>query len=151
VGSVGYLVGGAAGIMRRGGSELAAHGPSAIARSFQGSVKYPQVDRYKDIVLKKGTLIYGGFPGQGAFYTTARAMRRSRASASRLWDGLQVATHASFPPRSRMAVFEVMDDTPAAFGLALANVKNGIGGYPQVVVPSFATSLRYLTDFPLAP
>jgi hypothetical protein len=51
----------------------------------------------------------------------------------------------------RMAAYEVMEDTPAAFGRALANIDNGFGGYPQIVVPSFRTSLRYLQDFALAP
>ncbi len=50
-----------------------------------------------------------------------------------------------------MAAYEVIEDTPAAFGLALTNLKNGAGGYPQVVVPSFQTSLRYLSDFALGP
>jgi hypothetical protein len=50
-----------------------------------------------------------------------------------------------------MAVYEVVEDAQAAFGLTLANPANGSGWYPQIVVPSFETSLRYLTDFPLAP
>ncbi len=150
-GNVGYFVGGAAGIIRKGGSELATRAPSAIARSFQGTAKYPHVDRFRDITLKKGTLLYAGYPGQGHFYTTASAMRRTTASATELWRGLQVAAHRVHPPRARMAAFEVIDDTPAAFGLALANVDNGSGGLPQIVVPSYMTSLRYLTDFPLGP
>ena len=150
-GNVGYFLGGAAGVIRKGGSELAARAPSAIARSFQGTRKYPGIDRFKDITLKKGTLVYAGFPGQGAFYTTAGAMRRSVASASTLWDRLQIAEHDFRPQRSRMAAYEVIEDTQAAFGLALANLHNGSGWYPQIVVPSFETSLRYLTDFPLAP
>ena len=34
--------------------------PSDFARSLQGSGSYPGVDRYRDISLKKGTIIYGG-------------------------------------------------------------------------------------------
>jgi hypothetical protein len=151
VGNVGYFAGGIAGVIRKGGEELAEHGVSGIARSFQGSVKYPNVDRFKNITLKKGTLIYGGYPGQGLFYTTASALRRSGASSSALWRGLQVAAHQKHPPRTRMAAYLVAEDTPAAFGLALANVENGLGGLPQIVVPSYLTSLRYLNDFPLAP
>jgi hypothetical protein len=151
VGNVGYFAGGAIGMIRKASTEAATRSTSAIARSFQGTKKYPQVDRFKDIVLKKGTVIYAGYPGQGAFYTTASAMRRSLASSSTLWRGLQIAPHERHPDRVRMAAYEVLEDTPAAFGLALANVDNGFGGYAQVVVPSFKTSLRYMTDFPLAP
>jgi hypothetical protein len=150
-GNIGYLVGGAAGIIRRHGPETVTQGISAAARSFQGTVKYPAIDRFRNITLKKGTIIYSGYPGQSAFYTTANAMRRSGARASILWDGLQVAKHHLYPPRSRMAAYEVVEDTPAAFALAVANVRNGAGGYPQIVVPSFSTTLRYLNDFPLAP
>ena len=148
-GNVGYLIGGAAGMIRKGGYGFVTGGPTEIARSFQGSTKYPNIDRFKNITLKKGTLLYAGYPGQGMFYTTASAMRRTGASASTLWRGLQVAAHHSHPPRTRMAAFEVVEDTPAAFGLALANIDNGIGGLPQIVVPSYMTSLRFVTDFPL--
>jgi hypothetical protein len=150
-GNVGYLTGGAAGIIRNIGNGLVARGPSEIARSLQGTTKYPHIDRFRNITLKKGSLIYAGYPGQGMFYTTASAMRRSGASATALWRGLQVAVHHRHLPRTRMAAFEVIEDTPAAFGLALANIDNGIGGLPQIVVPSYMTSLRFVNDFPLAP
>jgi RHS repeat-associated protein len=150
-GNVGYLAGGAAGIVRNVGTGLVTRGPSEIARSFQGTTKYPHIDRFKNITLKKGSLIYAGYPGQGMFYTTASAMRRTGASASALWRGLQVAAHHRHLPRTRMAAFEVIEDTPAAFGLALANIDNGIGGLPQIVVPSYMTSLRFVNDFPLGP
>jgi RHS repeat-associated protein len=150
-GDVGYLVGGAAGIIRKGGSQIAAGGPSQFARSLQGSSKYPGVDRFKDITLKKGTLVYAGFPGQGHFYTTRSALRRSANSASAFSRGLQVAKHDTRPFRTRIATFEVVEDTPAAFGLAIANTTHGPGRLPQVVVPSYATSLRYLDDYPLGP
>jgi hypothetical protein len=50
-----------------------------------------------------------------------------------------------------MAAYLVTEDTPAAFGLTLANTDHGAGGLPQVVVPFYERSLQYLTDFPLAP
>ncbi len=150
-GNVGYFIGGAAGVIRKGGAELGARAPSVIARSMQGTAKYPGIDRFKDITLKKGTLLYAGFPGQGSFYTTAGAMRRAGASASQLFGGLQIASHESKSPRTRAAAYEVMEDTQAAFALALANPKYGDGWLPQVIVPSYKTTLRFLTDFPLGP
>lgn len=150
-GNIGYLVGGFAGMLRKGGSELIAAAPSQIARQFQGTDKYPGIDRFKDIVLKKGTVLYSGFPGQSAFYTTASAMRRSDASAGRLYDGLQLARSMNFPMRTRMAAYEVIEDTPAAFGLAINNGIHGAGWFPQVVVPSYETSLNFLRVIPLGP
>ncbi len=150
-GNVGYLLGGMAGAVRKGGAELISRGPSSIARSYQGTPKYPGIDRFRDITLKKGTIIYSGYPGQSAFYTTASAIRRAGTSASNFFGGLQVAPHGSMGLRNRLAAYVVVDDAPAAFALALANPTHGNGWLPQVVVPSFATSLRFLDDFPIGP
>ena len=151
LGNIGYFLGGAAGIVRRGGAELAAAAPSRIARIFQGTTKYPGVDRFRDILLKRGTILYGAFPGQSAFYTTASALRRSGRSADALFDGLQLATSSKYPRRTSVAAYELIEDTPAAFGLAIANAEYGTGWLPQVVVPSFAESLRFVREIPLVP
>jgi hypothetical protein len=146
-----FAAAGIAGVLRKGGEEFVKRSPAVVARSLQGTRKYPGVDRFKDIVLKKGTILYAGFPGQGMFYTTSSALRRAGGSAESLWRGLQVAPHAALPPRARVAAYEVVEDTRAAFGLALANTANGAGGYAQIVVPSFRTSLEYLRNFALSP
>jgi RHS repeat-associated protein len=151
LGNVGYFIGGAAGIVRRGGAEIATAAPSRIARTFQGTTNYPGVDRFRDIMLKKGTIVFSGHPGQSAFYTTLSALRRSGGSASKLFDGLQVRFHEKYGYRSRIAAFEVLEDTPAAMALAIANGTHGSGWLPQIFVPSFESSLRRLTDFPLGP
>ncbi len=150
-GNVGYFIGGGAGMIRKGGSEIVGGTASQFARSLQGRDRYPGIDRFKDITLKKGAIIYAGFPGQGAFYTTAGALRRSGASATSLFGGLQVAPHLSKGPRTRVAAYEVIEDTRAAFALALANPRHGDGWLPQLVVPSYSSSLRFLGDFPLGP
>ncbi len=150
-GNVGYFLGGAIGMVRKGGSELATNGASAIARSFQGTPKYPGVDRFKDITLKKGTVLYSGFPGQTAFYTTASALRRAGDSANRLFGGLQVKMSETRGYRTRIAAYEVLEDTPAAFGLAITNIEYGAGWLPQVVIPSFESTLRRIRDFPIGP
>jgi RHS repeat-associated protein len=151
LGNVGYLAGGAAGVIRKGGASIFSEASSTIARSFQGRGRYPGIDRFRDITLKKGTILYAGYPGQSAFYTTASAMRRAGQSSSALFRGLQVAAHETRGLRVRAAAYEVMEESPAAFGLALANMKHGDGWLPQVVVPSYESSLRYLNDFPLGP
>jgi RHS repeat-associated protein len=149
-GNVGYLMGGFAGIVRKGGTEIARF-PSQFARSMQGNDQFPGIDRFKDIVLKKGSIIYAAFPGQGHFYTTRSAIRRVGDSALALNRGLQIAPHRSHPLRARYAAYEVVDDTQAAFGLTIANPQYGPGWLPQIVVPSFQSSLRFLGDFPLGP
>jgi hypothetical protein len=147
-GNVGYFLGGAAGVIRKGALEIA-QSPSAFARSMQGNDRFPGIDRFKDISLKKGTVIYAGYPGQGHFYTTHSAIRRAGNSAFSLNRGLQIAPHRSHPLRARYAAYEVVDDTAAAFALTIANPQYGPGWLPQIVVPSFQANLRYLGDFPL--
>jgi RHS repeat-associated protein len=150
-GNVGYFLGGAAGIIRKSGGELLANAPSALARSFQGTPKYPGIDRFKDITVKKGTFLYSGFPGKTAFYTTASALRRSGGSAESLFSGLQIRKHRDLGYRTSVAAYEVISDAPAAFGLARANIDYGLGRLPQVVVPSFESSLRFVREIPLEP
>jgi RHS repeat-associated protein len=149
-GDIGLLAGGTAGVIRKGLTELVAS-PSAFARSLQGTREYPGIDRFRDITLKKGTILYAGYPGQGHFYTTYSAMRRVGGSASTFHRGLQIAPHQTKPLRSRYAAYKVLDDTPAAFALATANTTHGHGWLPQVVVPSYRSSLQFLGDVPLGP
>ncbi len=151
LGNVGYLLGGVAGIVRTGGARIAEGSASAFARTRQGFGKYPGVDRFRDITLRKGTVLYGGHPGQSAFYTTASAMRRSGGSASYLYDGLQIAKSMNHPMRTKMAMYELLEDTPAALGLAIRNGDHGGGWLPQVVVPSYLSNLRLLDLVPLGP
>jgi len=150
-GNVGYFLGGAAGVIRKAGGDLVTRAPSAIARSFQGTPKYPGIDRFKDITVKKGTLLYSGYPGQTAFYTTASALRRSGGNADNLFSGLQIRKHRELGYRTSVAAYEVTSNAPAAFGLAMANIDYGVGRLPQVVVPSFETSLRFVREIPLEP
>jgi hypothetical protein len=149
-GDVGILLGGISGAIRKGAASLSTS-PSVFARSLQGNKNYPGIDRFKDITLKKGTIVYAGFPGQGSFYTTSSAIRRVGDSASAFNRGLQIAAHPLRIPRSRYAAYRVLEDTPAAFALAVANPAHGRGWLPQLVVPSYRNSLQYLGDFPLGP
>lgn len=147
-GAFGYLLGGFAGVTRAAASAVF---PSGLARGLQGSGNYPGVDAFRDIVLKKGTVIYGGHPGQSAFYTTASGLRRAGDSASALFTGLQVARHPVRGYRPQVAAYEVLEDVPAAFGRAIANPQHGPGGLPQVVVPDYQSVLRPIGYIPLGP
>lgn len=125
--------------------------PTAFARSQQGTFPYTGVDRFRDITLKKGTIIYGGEPGQSAFYTTGSAFRRVGDSATDLWRGLQVKPHKARGYRSDITAYEVIDDVPAAFGRALNNSQISPGGLPQIVVPNYQQYLRPIHTSPLSP
>ncbi|MGJ0635961.1 RHS repeat-associated core domain-containing protein [Xenorhabdus bovienii] len=111
--------------------------PSDFARSWQGQGDYPGVDRFRDITVKKGTILMAGAPGQGSFYTTVRAVERSGYSKEGVFKGLQVIPHKDFGYRPGMTAYRVLEDTPAAFGIVRANPHAGPGGLPQIVIEKY--------------
>jgi hypothetical protein len=122
-----------------------------FARSLQGSGNYPGVDQYMQVTLKQGTIVYGGAPGQSHFYTTADAVEKTGRSASRLFQGLQVAPHPIFSYRPGVTAYEVTEDVVVAFGRALANPQHGQGGLPQIVIENYERFLRPVYSIPLLP
>ena len=48
--------------------------PSEIAKSWQGSGKYPGVDDYTDVTVTKGTTLYRGEPNGTEYFTTLDAI-----------------------------------------------------------------------------
>ncbi|MDF2564835.1 MAG: hypothetical protein K0Q53_1230 [Massilibacillus sp.] len=108
--------------------------PSEIARSWQGTEKYPGVDRYRDIKLKEGTVIYRGEPNGTEYFTTKSAVERSGGDATKLFEGLQVEKHEMFGYRSSVQGYLVKDESSAAFSITKANLDYGKGGLPQIFV-----------------
>ncbi|WP_428411386.1 hypothetical protein, partial [Legionella sp.] len=100
--------------------------PSVVAKGFQGSRDYPGIDKYRDITLKKGTIVYAGEPGVTGFFTTSSAIRRSKLDATALFECLQVSPRNGLY-RPSVTAFEIIEDTLAAFGITRANPKYGVG------------------------
>ncbi|BCN32397.1 hypothetical protein [Anaeromicropila herbilytica] len=116
--------------------------PSEIAQSWQGDFPYVGVDKYKDITLKKGKVIYVGDPYPTGYATTKRAVCKINGDARKLFEGLQVKPYwedgmdfAEY--RSKMMAYEVTEDIDAAFGITKANPQFGEGGLPQIFIPDF--------------
>jgi hypothetical protein len=124
--------------------------PSQQAQAWQGKGAYPGVDRYRDITLKKGTIVYAGDPGQSSYHMPASALRRANGSRSQLFQGLQVQPHPKFGYRPAVRAYEVTQDTPAAFGITRANPQHGAGGLPQIFVPDYS-NFKPLATTPLGP
>jgi hypothetical protein len=124
--------------------------PAEAAASFQGIGQYPGVDRFRNITLRSGTILYAGTPGVSGFFTTGKSIARSGQDATVLFQGLQTAPQASTGAfRPAATAFEVVEDTPAAFGIVRANPQWGAGGYPQVYVPEWQSKLRPVFEIPL--
>ncbi|MEI4768636.1 LXG domain-containing protein [Psychrobacillus sp. FJAT-51614] len=118
-------------INTKGGSKS----PSEIAQSWQGSGKYPGVDKYKDIVIKKDKIIYRGEPNGTGYFTTISAIERSYKDATKIFEGLQVEKNAIHGYRGTMQGYKVNIDIDAAFGITKANPQFGKGELPQIFVP----------------
>ena len=125
-------------------AEAYKNSPSTIARSWQGTHPYIGIDSYKDIILRKGKIIYAGDPFPTGYATTESALRRTGNDASKIFRGLQVGpwkapkeiSHLS-GYRQTMMPYEVVEDIPAAFGITKANPHFGEGGLPQIFVLEF--------------
>jgi len=50
--------------------------PAAWARQWQGHGIYEGRDNWRNIVLKKDTIIYGGAPGQSGFYFDEKNLKQ---------------------------------------------------------------------------
>ena len=112
-----------------------------MAASFQGSVRYPGVDRFRNIIVRRGTFLICGDPGCSGFFTTERTILRAGGDSTRLFEGLQVAPYQGEYRRS-VIVYEVIEDSPGAFGLVRENPQYGSGGFAQVYLPNWQSKVR---------
>ncbi len=125
-----------------------ASSPSALARGFQGKGAYLGVDRFRDITLKEGTVIYAGEPGASGFFTTSGAFRRTGNDAQAVFEGLQVGARDGLY-RPGLTEFVVTQDTRAAFGIVRQNSQFGPGGLPQIYIENFFSVTRSTVSYPL--
>lgn len=106
------------------------------AQSWQGKGKYPGIDEYKDVVIKKGTVLYRGEPGGSEYFTTMDAIEQSNMSKSALFQGLQVEEHPIYGYRNEMQGYIFKRNVAGAYGTVNANPQYGSGGLPQYYVPN---------------
>jgi len=109
--------------------------PSKIARSWQGSGKYPGVDDYADVTVGKGTILYRGEPNGTEYFTTLNAIEQSGRDATAIFEGLQVEKNPIHGYRGEMQGYLFNEDIASAYGIANANPQFGKGGLPQYFVP----------------
>ena len=116
--------------------------PSEIAQSWQGNFPYVGVDKYRNITLKKGKVIYVGEPYPTGYATTKSAVNRIKGDSRKLFEGLQVKPYwedgmAAAEYRSKMMAYEIIEDRNVAYGVTKANPQFGDGGLPQMFIPDF--------------
>lgn len=136
---IGYGISKAFAAFRTGNSEIYksrsfSESPAEVAKSWQGSGKYPGIDNYRDVIIKKGNVIYRGEPNGTEYFTTKSAIERSGRNATKIFEGLQVEKNPIHGYRGTMQGFEVVKNIRAAFGNTKANPQFGKGGLPQLYV-----------------
>ena len=109
--------------------------PSEIARSWQGTGKYPGIDDYVDVTVEKGTVLYRGEPNGTEYFTTLDAIEQSGIDATKLFEGLQVEKNPIHGYRGEMQGYIFNEDVASAYGITNANPQFGKGGLPQYYVP----------------
>ena len=109
--------------------------PSEIARSWQGTGKYPGIDDYVDVTVENGTVLYRGEPNGTEYFTTLDAIEQSGRDATKLFEGLQVEKNPIHGYRGEMQGYIFNEDVASAYGITNANPQFGKGGLPQYYVP----------------
>jgi hypothetical protein len=99
--------------------------------------------------LKKGDRIFGGLPGQSAYYTDSVTVDAANGSREALFRSLQIKPHPEFGYRPKIGIYEVIKDMEVPGGIVKANPALGPGGGGQVFIDDFGTSLRLVGEVAL--
>lgn len=120
--------------------------PSLLAAQCQGSEIYPGVDKWSDVIIKKGSFVWGGTPGQTNFYTTTADIMSTGTDATKIFTGLQVAIPEGYNSyRPGMTMYRVPYDMNVAVSQSLANPQYGPGGLTQFYIPDYTNLEPVLT------
>lgn len=123
--------------------------PSELASDWQGSGQYPGVDKWRDVTLPKGKRVLKGEPGDSGFFVTENALKKAGGKKEALWQGVQVSPHPEKGYRRKVGIYEVVEDTPGAFGRATANPQHGSGGLQQIYIPPENQKLKKIGEIEL--
>lgn len=121
-----------------------------IARTSQAGAPYGGIDDWGRTVLPKGSIVYGGYPGQSAFYTDLATVKASKLNAESLFQSLQVSPHPVRGYRPQVQAYRVLDEINVPSASVLANPQFGPGGGAQFYIQSFSNCLEPIRTFNLS-
>ena len=107
-------------------------------------------DTWVMIELHKGDTLYGGLPGQSAFYTTEEAILASQGNKNALYESLQVRLNperGSYRPN--IGEYIVTEDIRVPTGIVNANPSLGSGGARQFFIYNFGSKLQLRNELEL--
>ncbi|WP_048517389.1 hypothetical protein [Bacillus mycoides] len=120
--------------------------PSQRARLWQGGSPYFGLDDYEDMVLKKGEIVYTGYPYPTGYSFTKETLESVGGDSKKLFQGVQVNPRISRDGtgeyKFQVIGFEMLDDLPSARGMTHANPQLGAGGLEQIFTPDFPQLVR---------
>ncbi|XTZ40176.1 RHS repeat-associated core domain-containing protein [Salmonella enterica] len=114
--------------------------PSKEATRWQGPQNrdYPGIDVYKNVTLKRGTILYALYPNGNqlpSYTVTHPTVRQYKGDAVAYHEALQVKINPVYPLRTQVRAFYVSEDIIVATGRANANPHFGDGGGLQFFIP----------------
>ncbi|HRT88362.1 MAG TPA: RHS repeat-associated core domain-containing protein [Anaerohalosphaeraceae bacterium] len=107
------------------------------------------MDAWSMTSLTAGSIVYGGIPGQSAFYTDAATVIASDISRANLFQSLQAAPNPLRGYRPAVSMYQVMSDIRVPTGISLANPAFGPGGGTQFYIGNYLKYLRTAGDIEL--
>ncbi|MBL0166275.1 MAG: hypothetical protein IPP85_03640 [Propionivibrio sp.] len=119
-----------------------------VARADQIRWGY-SADQWSMTTLPAGSRVYGGIPGQSAYYTTEGALTSAGLGRESLFQSLQVTPHPVFGYRPQMGVYELTSDLSIPSGIVRANPTFGSGGATQYFIRDYNNQLRLLNTINL--
>jgi hypothetical protein len=106
-------------------------------------------DEWGLTTLQPGDRIFGGLPGQSAYYTSAATLEASGGSREVLFQSLQVRAHPEFGYRPTVGEYEVINPLTVPSGTVSANPAFGMGGGDQLFIRTYQDSLRLVREIML--
>ncbi len=120
-----------------------------VAREMQVLSGY-NADAWNMVTLRAGSIVYGGVPGQSAFYTDFATVRASGLNAQSLFESTQVAPHPVYGYRPAVQAYRVTSELSVPGGSALNNPAFGTGGGTQFYLPNYNKVLVPIRQFSLS-
>ncbi|KKP37588.1 MAG: Rhs-family protein, partial [Candidatus Peregrinibacteria bacterium GW2011_GWA2_33_10] len=106
-------------------------------------------DTWEMTTLRAGDVVYGGIPGQSAFYTDFETALGAAGNKEVLGENLQIQPHPIRGYRSNIAAYKVVNDARIPSSVVHANPQFGVGGGRQFFIDHYSCALRLENEFNL--
>jgi len=120
--------------------------PAWNARDWQASSVDYSPDSWRTVTLSKGTVVYGGVPGQSPFYLSEESFKASGGVKGTLWESAQVKPNEKLGYRPQVQAYVLTEDIKVGKSTAIANTDFGKGGATQYFIEDYESKLKPVGD-----